>query len=258
MPLQSHVKQIIERALERNAGKSYTAAQMAETIAEAVDFYEDLMGAAVLGPGTVTVGDAMRQPGSQRPNILIQTPGPPLPKVDLSKGLVLGGTGIQELAPPAAVVRNPDGFVTQETDAQIEHKKDLLRARIGEVLHQTIIVDLPEVGKVSLARFIAQSPPGMNFIRVRYAQGPEELDGPQVQIPTSEINFDAGAIMEDICKQAAMRYRKTRVKIEPRPAPIIGMPDIEAMIAAGTVPAENRTDETTSQEDAEAWRNSKA
>ncbi len=256
MPLQPHVKQIIERALDRNAGKSYTAAQMAETIAEAVDFYEDLMGAAILGPGTVTVGEAMRQPASQRPNILIQTPGPALPKVDLSKGVILGASaGIQELAPPAAVVRNPDGFVVQETEEETERKKVELRTRIGQVLHQTIIVDLGgEVGKVTLARFITNSPPLLNFVRVRYAQGLEELDGPQVQLSTTDINFDPAAVMEDIVKQAAMRYRKTRVKIEPRATPAPGMPDLDAMMRdPSSIPASNRTDDATSEEDAKDW-----
>lgn len=207
-----------------------TPEELTEKILDRLDLADEIMGNAPPPRQVIP-------PRNSAPHVLVST-SPKRPEVDLSQGLIINGPAAQaqivaEIAPPVAVVRNPEGTGYQETEAELEQKKQALHALILQQLPQAMTVKLPALdGDITLIRFVQVSPANMNFVRVLYAQSAEQSDGPTIQLATTDV-FDPAAIKAEILKQAEMRYRKSRTKIEPRLAPHPGMPNPDDLALIG-------------------------
>lgn len=240
MPQPAYFRTVISRTISRHG---YDSEPLADAIIADLDLAEDLMRAL-----------AGSEPDPPRPKVILPVAIPSTKSVDLSKGLLINveqsASIIDEEAPPTAVVRNPDGAVIPETDEEIEQKKSVLHSWILANLPPSMTIELPRIGQLILIRYLKLSPAPMNFIRVLYAQYAEQEDGPQVSLSTGDQHLTKDVIKAEILRQAEMRYRKERPKIEARTPPPPPMPDIEKMF---TRTPENSTDETTSAEDIAAW-----
>ncbi len=234
MPQPAHFQQVIQRVLERHAG--LPPSQLAEKIVDGLDLAEAIMGdgPAQPKPSPSLAIQAMAphlypEVTPTVPNMIIQPAAiPRYPEVNLGGGILLGAQ-ISEEAPPAAVVRNPNGVVAQDSYETSERKKQFLQQQALEKLPVQIKVATLDGITVTLSRFIGMPPQGAEFVRVRYAQDQSEEDGPQVQLTTNLQTIDPAAIMADIETQAKGRYRKRQLKLEPRPAPTPGMPDLSEL-----------------------------
>ncbi len=245
MPRPAYFRTVITRVIEREVPDIAAApAELADKIIEALDLVESLMGP-----------DAPPPAPSKPSNILTKTQ---YPSIDLSKGVPIGeirsnqlDAEIVEEAPPVAVVRNPDGQVTAETDEEIETKKSQLHAWILANLPRSMTLRLPGFdADIQLNQYVRVSPVKMNFIRVFYTQFVEQEDGPQVQLSTADKTLDAAQIKSDIIQQAESRYRKEKKRIEPRIPPPNPVPDIEAMMRSAKY---DPSQDVVSKEDREQW-----
>lgn len=239
MPQPAHFKQVIETVLDRYGNLENS--QLADKIIDALDLADAIMGN-----------------GPSQPQVRIQTPAPRYREVDQSQALIIGGAPsaarIVEEAPPVAMVRNPDAAPVWESEAEIERKKSVLHNEILSKLPPSITVDLPALGRqLTLIRYVKPSPAGMNFIRLLYGQHADEEDGPQVQLSTADPALDLDAIKSSILKQAEMRYRKERQRIEPRKPPPTSFPTEAEMEMAVRANPSLRTDEATSSEERADW-----
>ncbi|HXI43635.1 MAG TPA: hypothetical protein VNH83_26875, partial [Bryobacteraceae bacterium] len=189
---------------------------------------------------------------------------------DLSKGLIIGQgdhgvaydpktakfyptkTEVIEEAPPNAYVRNPDAPILTESPEETEKKKALLHGAILRAMPATMKLRLPNLEHdLDLKLAVIPSPAGMNFVRVRYGQHQGEEDAPQVELYTSDPDFNADALKAEIVKQAEMRYRQARPALAPRTVPSQGFPDPNMIqIQRGGA---NGTDDVVPREDVESW-----
>lgn len=243
MSRPEYYKTVIARALERNVHKGWNSMEFAELILGALDLADDILGGESTKPA----------------NILIKTPA--VKEIDLSRGILIGKPNHQinaeivgEEAPPAALVRNPEGVVAGETDEEIESKKAQLQAWALNNLPRSMTLKLPGFEKdIQLNQYIRPSPPKMNFVRVFYTQFPEEEDGPQLQLSTADTSLDPEAIKREILAQAASRYRAQKQKIEARIPPPNPAPDLDAAFRNTKYDA---SQDVVSPEDRELWNRS--
>lgn len=244
MSLPVHYRQVIQRVIERSAS-CLTASQLAEAIVDGLDLAEAILGDSPAAPVKPNV-----RIQTLPPSPLIHTVAAPInyPVVDMDSGAVIGASSISEEAPPATV-RNPTATSLQDSYAETEVKKNDLVARAINVLPVSLTVDLPNVGQLTLTRFVKRAPEGAEFVRVLYALTAEDEDAPQVNLVTGKP-FDPDQIMQDIRTAAAMRYRKTKPVIVPRVAPHPGVPDFENMVVKPTAADLAQT----SEEDLADWR----
>lgn len=243
MPFPEYYKTVIARSLERNVHKGLNTMEFAELILSALDLANDIMGNSAV----------------PSPNVLINTlpGGSQTTKLDLSKGLLVGDQARQleaeivEEAPPMALVRNPDGQPTPETDEEIETKKSQLHSWILGSLPRSMTLKLPGFDKdIQLNQYVRKSPPKMNFIRVFYTQFPEQEDGPQISLTTSDKNLDPALIKTEIVRQANSRYSQEKRRVEPRIPPPNPMPDVEQMLRQAKY---DPSQDVVSPEDREQW-----
>lgn len=220
-----HYRQVFSRVLQRYAGESPEA--LADRLIDALDLADVLMG------------DEPRLNQDARANL--QPPIHPLivpasttryPEINPEQALF-----IEPDAPPAAVVRNADKPPLQDTYEESQAKKQQIVFDVTAKLPPTITVKPKDLGySMTLARYVRSSPEGTDFVRVMYGQDMSEEDAPQVNIYTHSPKVDPEAIMAEIIRQADMRYRKKVPVIVPRPAPVLGIPDIDAMVRSGQGP----------------------
>ncbi len=263
MPIPEYFHRVIQRTLSREPEQS--TEQMAGKIIEALELAEAILGDA---------------PAAPRPNLQVPRPTPspgmiftrpPVREIDLNQGMIIGagkadgfsetvpaGASIIEEAPPSAVIRNADKPASSETTEEIEVKKAKLHGDILRSLPAHMTIELPGLAApIRLERFVSPTPGGFNTIRVLYAQHQSEEDGPQVQLSTGDepaFQGDAAgvkAFKDEILRQAAMRYRASRPRIEPRTPKSEGFPDIDSLQQRPN--SSHGTDEVVPPEDVKEW-----